>query len=301
MENFRDDYLISRQEYGILFPYIADDDVSEIFWNSNDLWIDDRKKGRYMAPEKLSEAQATHLSMLIEGSAGKQPDQDAPVISWDGDKMNIRVLDQYISGGGIVFRIKKDETRSDFTAKSLVETGFCKEEEIKLLKEIINDKKNLLICGEGDTKKKELLRFLTRYIPASDRVISVGDEWSSSVFPPGTDKNVTELKIDQEDTRNMLYGLCMGLEPDRLTGCVTSLITAAEILRISDTTKLCCHLILCGTDMNDGLQRLKPTVDERVYKWIMRGWSKLFPIRIELGSTGIKKIIIKDGVYDEAG
>ena len=46
MEDFRNSYLISRQEYGILFPYIADDNVSEIFWNGNDLWIDDRKKGR---------------------------------------------------------------------------------------------------------------------------------------------------------------------------------------------------------------------------------------------------------------
>ena len=55
MNEFQKDYLLKRQDYGVLYPYVMEETVTDIHWNGRQLWIDDLEKGRYMAPEVLSE------------------------------------------------------------------------------------------------------------------------------------------------------------------------------------------------------------------------------------------------------
>ena len=49
---FKEGYILSGQEYGVLFPYMMNDSVKEVYINGRNIWIDDRSKGKYMAPEE---------------------------------------------------------------------------------------------------------------------------------------------------------------------------------------------------------------------------------------------------------
>ena len=49
MNEFQKDYLLKRQDYGVLYPYVMEETVTDIHWNGRQLWIDDLEKGRYMA------------------------------------------------------------------------------------------------------------------------------------------------------------------------------------------------------------------------------------------------------------
>ena len=51
VSGFQKRYLLKRQDYGLLYPYVVSEQVTDINWNGRQLWIDDLKKGRYMAPE----------------------------------------------------------------------------------------------------------------------------------------------------------------------------------------------------------------------------------------------------------
>ena len=53
MEEFEKKYLLKRQDYGLLYPYIVSDDVTDINWNGRQLWIDDLGRGRFLAGEVL--------------------------------------------------------------------------------------------------------------------------------------------------------------------------------------------------------------------------------------------------------
>ncbi|MBQ4462895.1 MAG: hypothetical protein II915_00610 [Eubacterium sp.] len=293
MEDFRNDYLLSRQEYGRLFPYIADDNVTEILWNGRSLWIDDKNKGRYMAPEKLSEAQAGHLSMLIANRSGMMYGPVNPVLSWDTEKMSICVLSEYASKNGATFIFKKRNIDRRFTAKSMTDSGFCTEDDIAEIKEIVKENTSFVICGEKCTEKVELLRFMMRYIPVSDRVISMENEGKLSLVSGDSDKDVMEIEMTTGDIKNDLARLCAGFSPDRLMGMLSSQVMAAEIVRIMDEMAISCGMIVGGRDLKDGLDRLRPTVDGREYKWICDGWFRLFPVVIELGDKGIRRIIHK--------
>lgn len=293
MEDFRNDYLLSRQEYGRLFPYIADDNVTEILWNGRSLWIDDKNKGRYMAPEKLSEAQAGHLSMLIANRSGMMYGPVNPVLSWDTEKMSICVLSEYASKNGATFIFKKRNNYRRFTAKSMTDSGFCTEDDIAEIKEIVKENTSFVICGEKCTEKMELLRFMMRYIPVSDRVISMENEGKLSLVSGDSDKDVMEIEMTTGDIKNDLARLCAGFSPDRFMGMLSSQVMAAEIVRIMDEMAISCGMIVGGRDLKDGLDRLRPTVDGREYKWICDGWFRLFPVVIELGDKGIRRIIHK--------
>ena len=65
MNEFQKDYLLKRQDYGVLYPYVMEETVTDIHWNGRQLWIDDLEKRRYMAPEVLYEKFANRFSMLL--------------------------------------------------------------------------------------------------------------------------------------------------------------------------------------------------------------------------------------------
>lgn len=44
IEDFETRFLLRRQDYGVLYPYIVSEDVTDINWNGRQLWIDDLKK-----------------------------------------------------------------------------------------------------------------------------------------------------------------------------------------------------------------------------------------------------------------
>ena len=71
MNEFQKDYLLKRQDYGVLYPYVMEETVTDIHWNGRQLWIDDLEKGRYMAPEVLSESFANRFSMLLSNLSWK--------------------------------------------------------------------------------------------------------------------------------------------------------------------------------------------------------------------------------------
>ena len=71
MNEFQKDYLLKRQDYGVLYPYVMEETVTDIHWNGRQLWIDDLEKGRYMAPEVLSESFANRFSMLLSNLSNK--------------------------------------------------------------------------------------------------------------------------------------------------------------------------------------------------------------------------------------
>ena len=44
MNEFQKDYLLKRQDYGVLYPYVMEETVTDIHWNGRQLWIDDLEK-----------------------------------------------------------------------------------------------------------------------------------------------------------------------------------------------------------------------------------------------------------------
>ena len=59
MDAFEEKYLLSRRDYGLLYPYIVDEEVTDINWNGRQLWIDHLKKG----DRKSTRLNSSHLKL----------------------------------------------------------------------------------------------------------------------------------------------------------------------------------------------------------------------------------------------
>ena len=46
---------LSEKHFGIFYPYLVQDSVTDIDYNGRNIWITDLEKGRYPAPESVSE------------------------------------------------------------------------------------------------------------------------------------------------------------------------------------------------------------------------------------------------------
>ncbi len=74
-----------------------------IHWNGRQLWIDDLEKGRYMAPEVLSESFANRFSMLLSNLSNKAFNRDNPVMEVETEELRVCLVHQVLRIPGFRF------------------------------------------------------------------------------------------------------------------------------------------------------------------------------------------------------
>ena len=79
MNDFQKKYLLKRQDFGVLYPYLIEDKVTDINWNGKQLWIDDLERGRYMAADILSADFVERLVTLIANVTNQVINRTHPV------------------------------------------------------------------------------------------------------------------------------------------------------------------------------------------------------------------------------
>lgn len=92
--------MLKRQDYGILYPYIMMDSVTDINWNGKQLWIDDLNRGRFMAPEVLSDAFVDRFVLLLSNVAGLPFNRVNPVLEVETEELRISVVHACVAHGG---------------------------------------------------------------------------------------------------------------------------------------------------------------------------------------------------------
>ncbi len=107
MNEFQKDYLLKRQDYGVLYPYVMEETVTDIHWNGRQLWIDDLEKGRYMAPEVLSESFANRFSMLLSNLSNKAFNRDNPVMEVETEELRVCLVHPSVAYSGLSISLKK--------------------------------------------------------------------------------------------------------------------------------------------------------------------------------------------------
>ena len=92
-----------------LWPYITDDDVTDIKWNGNALWITDLHKGRYVAEDvKLSEEWLKIFTNLIANSVNENFNISRPSLKAETRELRIQAVHGSVSGdGSICLAIRK--------------------------------------------------------------------------------------------------------------------------------------------------------------------------------------------------
>lgn len=187
---------LEEENYGAMLPYIKDINVTDINWNGSQLWIDDVKKGRYLAPETLTDEFVEGFSIRVSNVVSKQFNRYSPTLEAEADNVRITIMHESISHTGRAISIRKAPAVKRITfAESIRNGSYCSEEIANFISNSVKAKLNIIICGLPGVGKTELVKYLTNYIFPKDRVITIEDTLELHYKEVNPGKDCLELKV----------------------------------------------------------------------------------------------------------
>lgn len=193
-------YLLKRQDYGLLYPYIVSESVTDINWNGKQLWIDDLKKGRYMAPEILPETFVERFVSLMANVSGIPFNRMNPVLETETEELRISIVHNCVAHSGATISLRKTPAVRRLDKSEMVLEGYCSEEIYNFLLHCIQAHCSIAICGLPGAGKTELLKYLTKFIPAEERVITIEDVLEIHYRKINPNKDCVEMKVAENFT-----------------------------------------------------------------------------------------------------
>lgn len=187
----------TEEQFGVLWKYIRQPDVTDVDYNGTDLWITDLKKGRYLAKEKLTETFIDAFTHNISNCVNKQFNNANKILEADTKELRISIIHPSAAVSGISICIRKSPSIVRNTITSMLQDNYCPKEILQLLINCVKSGMNFVFGGEPGAGKTECAKFFMQFIPKEDRVITIEDslEIHYSDICPGAD--AVELRIGQ--------------------------------------------------------------------------------------------------------
>lgn len=161
---------------GLLDTIIADEEITEVMINGpDDIFVE--KAGRLFRLDEHfeSEARLEDIIQKIVGMAGREVNQANPIVDTrlpDGSRVNV-VLPP-ISLKGAIITIRRF-SKTPMTIENLIRYGSITPEIADVLKDLVEAKYNIFICGGTGSGKTTFLNAVSNFIPKDERVITIED------------------------------------------------------------------------------------------------------------------------------
>ena len=188
-----------------LWPYIQDDNITDIKWNGSKLWITDLKKGRYLDDSiNLNEEWLKIFTSVIANSVNANFNISEPSLMAETEELRIQAEHESVAGDNkTCLAIRKTPSCSRLAKQDLIKEGYANEFIMSLLPCLMRARLSGVITGDVGAGKTELEKYLCSFIPSSDPIVTVEDtlELKLNILYP--DKDIYSMKISdnfsQED------------------------------------------------------------------------------------------------------
>ncbi len=166
-------------------PWLDDPAVSEIMINGpKEIYIE--RSGKLVKVESAfpSEAALSAAANNIAKSVGRILNEEYPRLDArlpDGSRVHVVIPP--LSRCGTVVAIRKFRTDS-LLPENLIEWGSISEEMLDRLRELVQKRMNILVCGATSSGKTSILNVLSSFIDPSDRILTIEDSCELQLRQP---------------------------------------------------------------------------------------------------------------------
>ncbi len=205
---------ITREYFGPLYPYIADDDITDVDYDGRRLWVTDCRNHRYPIEEEvLSREFVEEFTKRVANTVSKPFHKQSPVLEAETDTLRITVVHESVAMSGRAICIRKSPPFVRLTLEKMLEEGYCDRRTHDLIRDCVLGKMNLVFCGEPGVGKTECAKYFSRFIPKDQRVITIEDnpEWHYEAIAPGSD--CVSLRISPVMDYTKAIKTCLRLNP----------------------------------------------------------------------------------------
>jgi len=207
--------------FGPLDPLLADDEITEIMVNNfREVYIE--KDGKIQLSNVIfnSDEQLTNIVRKILAPIGRNIDLAEPYVDArlpGGSRVNAIISPISLSGTSLTIR---KFARIDFDADKLIGIGTCTQEMIDFLQMIVKGKANILIIGGTGSGKTSTMKFITNFIPANERLITIEDIEELRLKTGNPQRHVISLEARRSKENPVsIYDLLVNalrMRPDRI-------------------------------------------------------------------------------------
>ena len=196
---------INEELFNSLWPYIQDDNVTDIKWNGSSLWITDLSKGRYLEDSiNLDEEWLKIFTNIIANSVNENFNYSKPSLMAETEELRIQAEHGSVTGDkSTCLAIRKTPSYSRLATKDLVKEGYASEYIMKLLPCLMRARLSGIITGDVGAGKTELEKYMCGFIPLNDAIITVEDTLELKLKSLYPEKDIISMKVtdnfSQED------------------------------------------------------------------------------------------------------
>ena len=174
---------------------LNNDNITDIEWDGYNLWITDLRRGSYRSDKVLDEAYVDNLSIKLANIMKTSFNRSNPVLEANTDSLRISIWHESRCGKKSV-AIRKIPLKVRFNHASLVENGYAPETIVNLLENCTKAHMNCVIGGQPHAGKTELLKYMSTFIPASEKVGVYEDNQEIHYRTINPDKKCVEFFVD---------------------------------------------------------------------------------------------------------
>lgn len=197
----RGGFIIRPEDFGPLQSFVEDASITDIDYNGSDLWLTDIDNRHWKENvEGVTPFFIRRLAQDIANAESKEFNQKNPSLEAETEDLRVSVMHSSAAQTGTTMCIRKTPKTERIKEKKAIEEEYCSVEVLSLLANCIKAHMNIVICGEPRAGKTECAKFISGYIPAHERVITIEDvmEWHYKSLHPTSD--VIEIKVNDDFT-----------------------------------------------------------------------------------------------------
>lgn len=204
----------SRDYFGPLYPYVLNEDITDIDFNGRELWLTDSKNTRFLCEDlELPDDFVEQFTKRVANTVSQPFHKQQPVLEAETDTLRITIVHESVAISGRSFCIRKSLPKIRLSEETMIESGYCSRAIHEFLKSCIKARFCITFCGEPGSGKTECAKYFSQYIPNADKVIVIEDtpELHYSKINPAHDS--LELKVGGTMDYTTAIKTCMRLNP----------------------------------------------------------------------------------------
>lgn len=196
---YREDFWNFKPEYfGPLLPLIEDDNITDINYNGEAVWIDDLSRGRYRSDLRLEPEFVNQFCARVANVVSANFNKFDNLVEAETDTLRVSIIHESAARTGHSVSIRKTPAIRRMSRESMIRSGYCSPEILSLLANCARGHMNMVFCGLPGSGKTELLKYLTRFVPPDEKVITVEDNLEIHYRDINPGSNCVELKVHPE-------------------------------------------------------------------------------------------------------
>lgn len=289
--------------FGILYPYVIDENVTDIRWNGRCLWIEDLKKGRYKTEDVLDENFLKVFTSKIAAMANVNFNMSESSLQAATSELRIHAVHPSRTGDNTyIIAIRKTPAVARITDENIEKQKYADKLTKTLLSSLVRSHCSCVVIGDTGAGKTELLKYMASFLPENEACLTIEDTLELRLTEIYPEKDISAIKIDEDYppeqairdalrllVKYMWIAESRGREIARIVEGVSTGCTAAVTIHADNVWEVPDRVVQMGGKEEDGA-----SFEDDVYRYFDAG----IKVSKEITEQGVHRRIDQIAFYE---